>query len=173
MAASHRRRLKQFAVTKAERDAQARCDQGRRGPEDWPSPRRVDPIRLAATGKALGNTLQGHHQELMRGPDPQARASGSMPQLDEVRRSRRPSACCQAGAMAPDSYQRGLHQVLSCATLGTPAICPEMDDLKTDGARRLISTTITFPPLFRRAKPGRCAPRPPRSRPRRPRRSAP
>lgn len=138
--------LKQFKLTKPERDEKldaVKADLvGKIAAlaED-------DPIRLAvsANGKALGNTYKSVTKKLMRQQivDERVRVDGR--QLDEVR-----PISCRVGLLpsrvhGTGLFQRGLTQVLSVATLGTPGDAQMMDDLHPDDDKRYLHH-YNFPP---------------------------
>ncbi|MDJ0616706.1 MAG: polyribonucleotide nucleotidyltransferase [Calothrix sp. MO_192.B10] len=109
----------------------------------------TDPIRVAATEntKALGNTFKSITKQLMRRQivEDNIRVDGR--KLDEVR-----PVSCQVGLLSKrvhgtGLFNRGLTQVLSAATLGTPGDAQNLaDDLQADQAKRYIHH-YNFPPF--------------------------
>ncbi len=107
----------------------------------------ADPIRVAATSnpKALSNTYKGITKKLMRRQivEDGVRVDGR--KLDQVR-----PISCRTGILpnrvhGSGLFQRGLTQVLSIATLGTPGEAQELDDLNPDGQKRYMHH-YNFPP---------------------------
>jgi polyribonucleotide nucleotidyltransferase len=138
--------LTHFEYSKSERDAA--LDQVKEGvaaaiaemPEE-------DPIRVAAEAdaKALGNTFKSLTKKLMRRQiiEDGVRVDGR--KLDEVR-----PISCRTGILptrvhGSGLFQRGLTQVLSIATLGTPGDAQELDDLHPDEQKRYLHH-YNFPP---------------------------
>ncbi|MBD2071516.1 polyribonucleotide nucleotidyltransferase [Leptolyngbya sp. FACHB-671] len=106
-----------------------------------------DPIRVAAQAdaKALGNTFKGLTKKFMRRQivEDGVRVDGR--KLDEVR-----PISCRTGILptrvhGSGLFQRGLTQVLSVATLGTPGDAQELDDLHPDEQKRYLHH-YNFPP---------------------------
>ncbi len=140
--------LSQFEFTKAERDnaldevketiATAIAEL----PEE-------DPIKAAATtnSKALGNTFKDITKHFMRRQivDDNVRVDGR--KLDEVR-----PVSCQVGVLpqrvhGSGLFNRGLTQVLSTCTLGTPGDAQNLnDDLQADQSKRYLHH-YNFPPF--------------------------
>ncbi len=108
-----------------------------------------DPIRLAAkiNGKALGNTFKDITKQLMRRQivEDGVRVDGR--KLDEVR-----PVSCQVGLIpkrvhGTGLFNRGLTQVLSACTLGTPGDVQNLtDDLQPDQEKRYMHH-YNFPPF--------------------------
>ena len=138
--------LKQFDQTKGERDdkldairsATAETIQGLK--ED-------DPVRAAvsANGKALPNSFKALTKKLMRqqilkdGKRVDGRA------LDEVRTISAAAGVLPKRVHGSGLFQRGLTQVLSTATLGTPSDAQEMDDLNPSNEKTYLHH-YNFPP---------------------------
>ena len=138
--------LKQFDQTKGERDdkldairaATAETIQGLK--ED-------DPVRVAmsANGKALPNSFKALTKKLMRqqivkdGKRVDGRA------LDEVRTISAAAGVLPKRVHGSGLFQRGLTQVLSTATLGTPSDAQEMDDLNPSNEKTYLHH-YNFPP---------------------------
>jgi polyribonucleotide nucleotidyltransferase len=106
-----------------------------------------EPIRVAAQAntKAVGNTFKGLTKKLMRRQivEDGVRVDGR--KLDEVR-----PISCRTGILpsrvhGSGLFQRGLTQVLSIATLGTPGDAQELDDLHPDEQKRYLHH-YNFPP---------------------------
>ncbi|MBW4657806.1 MAG: polyribonucleotide nucleotidyltransferase [Drouetiella hepatica Uher 2000/2452] len=138
--------LAQFSLTKSEREAA--LDEVKATvvtaiaemPEE-------DPIRAAAAknSKALGNTFKGITKKLMRRQivEDNVRVDGR--KLDEVR-----PISCRTGVLpnrvhGSGLFQRGLTQVMSVTTLGTPGDAQDMDDLHPDEEKRYMHH-YNFPP---------------------------
>ncbi|MGB0561938.1 MAG: polyribonucleotide nucleotidyltransferase [Spirulinaceae cyanobacterium] len=106
-----------------------------------------DPIRVstAENGKAVGSLFKKLTKKLMRRQivDQGVRVDGR--KLDEVR-----PISCQVGILpkrvhGAGLFQRGLTQVLSLVTMGTPNDAQEMDDLHPDTEKRYLHH-YNFPP---------------------------
>ncbi|MEB3294423.1 MAG: polyribonucleotide nucleotidyltransferase [Synechococcales bacterium] len=99
-----------------------------------------DPVKLAAAenAKALGETFKSITKKLMRKQviEDGVRVDGR--KLDEVR-----PISCQVGVLpkrvhGSGLFNRGLTQVLSVLTLGTPGDAQELDDLHPDTEKRYL-----------------------------------
>lgn len=105
-----------------------------------------DPIKLAAAdSKVVGNTFKGLTKKLMRRQiiEEGVRVDGR--KLDEVR-----PISCRTGVLpkrvhGSGLFNRGLTQVMSVATLGTPGDAQELDDLHPDEQKRYLHH-YNFPP---------------------------
>ena len=106
-----------------------------------------DPVKVAAAKapKALSNTFKEVTKTLMRRQviEDKIRVDGR--KLDEVR-----PISCRVGVLPPrvhgsGLFNRGLTQVLSVVTLGTPGDAQEMDDLHPDEKKRYLHH-YNFPP---------------------------
>lgn len=106
-----------------------------------------DPVKAAAAKapKALSNTFKEVTKTLMRRQviEDKIRVDGR--KLDEVR-----PISCRVGILPPrvhgsGLFNRGLTQVLSVVTLGTPGDAQEMDDLHPDEKKRYLHH-YNFPP---------------------------
>lgn len=122
--------LKQFGQTKAERDEKLDAIKAEVG-EKIAALGGEDPIKVAVSsnGKLLGNTYKGLTKKLMR---QQIIVEGKRVDgrsLDEVRPIQAAVGVLPKRVHGTGLFQRGLTQVLSCATLGTPSDAQEMDDL--------------------------------------------
>ncbi|MBE9110390.1 polyribonucleotide nucleotidyltransferase [Nodosilinea sp. LEGE 07298] len=138
--------LKQFSLTKPERDEKLDAIKEELataidGLED------DNPVKVAVAenGKALGNTYKSVTKKLMRQQilDEKVRVDGR--QLDEVR-----PISCQVGLLpkrvhGTGLFRRGLTQVMSVTTLGTPGDAQMMDDLHPDEEKRYLHH-YNFPP---------------------------
>jgi polyribonucleotide nucleotidyltransferase len=106
-----------------------------------------NPVRVAASanGKVLPQTFKSITKKLMRKQivDDSVRVDGR--KLDEVR-----PIWCRAGVLpkkvhGSGLFNRGLTQVLSVITLGTPGDAQELDDLHPDTEKRYLHH-YNFPP---------------------------
>lgn len=106
-----------------------------------------DPIQVAvaADPKAIGKVFKSLTKKLMRAQivDDSVRVDGR--KLDEVR-----PISCQVGVLpnrvhGTGLFNRGLTQVLSVVTLGTPGDAQDMDDLHPDTSKRYLHH-YNFPP---------------------------
>ncbi len=138
--------LKQFELSKPDRDIKldAIKDELAAAIEALADDNSVK-LAVAANGKALGNTYKAVTKKLMRRQivDDSVRVDGR--QLDEVR-----PISCQVGLLpkrvhGTGLFQRGLTQVMSVATLGTPGDAQMMDDLHPDDEKRYLHH-YNFPP---------------------------
>jgi polyribonucleotide nucleotidyltransferase len=131
--------LTRFELTKPERDEA--LDEIKAGLvatlEEMPE---EDPIRVAATAnpKALSNTYKDITKKLMRRQivEDGVRVDGR--KLDQVR-----PISCRTGVLpnrvhGSGLFQRGLTQVMSIVTLGTPGEAQELDDLHPDDQKRYM-----------------------------------
>ncbi|MEX1315691.1 MAG: polyribonucleotide nucleotidyltransferase [Synechococcaceae cyanobacterium] len=136
--------LKHFELSKEERDARLDAIKAQVSekiaalPDD-------DPIRVAAAGKALGNGFKSLTKQLMRGQilSEGKRVDGRS--LDQVRPIQAAAGVLPKRVHGSALFQRGLTQVLSCATLGTPSDAQEMDDLNPSGEKTYLHH-YNFPP---------------------------
>jgi polyribonucleotide nucleotidyltransferase len=138
--------LKQFELSKPDRDIKldAIKDELAAAIEALADDNSVK-LAVAANGKALGNTYKAVTKKLMRRQivDDNVRVDGR--KLDEVR-----PISCQVGLLpkrvhGTGLFQRGLTQVMSVATLGTPGDAQMMDDLHPDDEKRYLHH-YNFPP---------------------------
>ncbi|AFY43076.1 polyribonucleotide nucleotidyltransferase [Nostoc sp. PCC 7107] len=140
--------LSQFTFTKPERDAALDVvkDTIQTAIAELPE---EDPVRLAATSdpKALGKTFKEITKYFMRRQivEDNIRVDGR--KLDEVR-----PVSCQVSVLpkrvhGSGLFNRGLTQVLSNCTLGTPGDAQNLnDDLQTDQSKRYLHH-YNFPPF--------------------------
>ncbi len=137
--------LKQFELSKEQRDSQLDAIKAEVGekiaalPDD-------DAIKAAAAGKALGNDFKSLTKQLMRGQilSEGKRVDGRS--LDQVRPISAAAGVLPKRVHGSALFQRGLTQVLSCATLGTPSDSQEMDDLNPSGDKTYLHH-YNFPPF--------------------------
>jgi len=138
--------LQQFELTKPQRDGkldaiQADVTQKISGLPD------TDPVKAAvgSHSKALANSYKSLTKKLMRQQilSEGRRVDGR--QLDEVRTISAAAGVLPKRVHGSALFQRGLTQVLSCATLGTPSDAQEMDDLNPS-KEKLYLHHYNFPP---------------------------
>jgi polyribonucleotide nucleotidyltransferase len=131
--------LTQFELTKPERDEALDAVKSTvvAAIEELPE---EDPIRAAAAAnpKAVGNTYKDITKKLMRRQivEDGVRVDGR--KLDQVR-----PISCRTGVLpnrvhGSGLFQRGLTQVMSIVTLGTPGEAQELDDLHPDDQKRYM-----------------------------------
>ncbi|MGB3493408.1 MAG: polyribonucleotide nucleotidyltransferase [Elainellaceae cyanobacterium] len=106
-----------------------------------------DPIAAAVAGnaKALGKVFKSVTKKFMRQQIVEDKVRVDGRKLDEVRPIK-----CQTGVLpqrvhGTGLFQRGLTQVLSVVTLGTPGDAQDMDDLHPDESKRYLHH-YNFPP---------------------------
>ena len=106
-----------------------------------------DPVKLAVAenSKALGNVYKSVTKKLMRQQIVAEKVRVDGRKLDEVR-----PISCRVGLLpsrvhGSGLFQRGLTQVLSVVTLGTPGDAQMMDDLHPDEEKRYLHH-YNFPP---------------------------
>ncbi|MCT0207744.1 polyribonucleotide nucleotidyltransferase [Synechococcus sp. CS-1332] len=138
--------LKQFSQTKGERDEKLdaiKADVSHK----IAALKEDDPIRVAVSsnGKVLGNTYKSLTKKLMRQQiiTEGKRVDGRS--LDEVRPIQAAVSVLPKRVHGSGLFQRGLTQVLSCATLGTPSDAQEMDDLNPISEKTYLHH-YNFPP---------------------------
>jgi len=138
--------LKQFEQTKGERDD--KLDAIRSSTADTIAGlKEDDPVRVAvsSSGKALPTSFKALTKKLMRqqilkdGKRVDGRA------LDEVRTISAAAGVLPKRVHGSGLFQRGLTQVLSTATLGTPSDAQEMDDLNPNTEKTYLHH-YNFPP---------------------------
>jgi len=139
--------LSQFSFTKTERDTALDEVKDKIKTEIAELPEE-DAIRVAATAnsKALGNTFKEITKQFMRRQivEDNVRVDGR--KLDEVR-----PVSCQVGLLprrvhGSGLFNRGLTQVLTACTLGTPGDAQNLnDDMQTDQQKRYLHH-YNFPP---------------------------
>ncbi len=138
--------LKQFSQTKAERDDKLDAIKAEVS-EKIAALKEDDPVRQAVSSnaKALGNTYKALTKKLMREQilSEGVRVDGR--KLDEVRPIQAAAGVLPKRVHGSGLFQRGLTQVLSCATLGTPSDAQEMDDLNPSNEKTYLHH-YNFPP---------------------------
>ncbi len=138
--------LKQFSQTKAERDEKLDAIKAEVS-HKITALKEDDPIRVAVSsnGKVLGNTYKSLTKKLMRQQiiTEGKRVDGRS--LDEVRPIQAAVGVLPKRVHGSGLFQRGLTQVLSCATLGTPSDAQEMDDLNPISEKTYLHH-YNFPP---------------------------
>ena len=106
-----------------------------------------DPVRRAVqtSGKLLGNSFKALTKQMMRAQilDQGKRVDGRA--LDEVRPISAAAGVLPRRVHGSGLFQRGLTQVLSTATLGTPSDAQEMDDLNPSTEKHYLHH-YNFPP---------------------------
>ncbi len=138
--------LKQFSQTKTERDEKLDAIKAEVS-HKITALKEDDPIRVAVSsnGKVLGNTYKSLTKKLMRQQiiTEGKRVDGRS--LDEVRPIQAAVGVLPKRVHGSGLFQRGLTQVLSCATLGTPSDAQEMDDLNPISEKTYLHH-YNFPP---------------------------
>ncbi len=138
--------LKQFEQTKAERDEKLDAIKAEVA-EKIATLDGEDPIRVAVSsnGKLLGNTYKSLTKKLMRQQIVSEGKRVDGRSLDEVRPIQAAAGVLPKRVHGSGLFQRGLTQVLSCATLGTPSDAQEMDDLNPNSEKTYLHH-YNFPP---------------------------
>jgi polyribonucleotide nucleotidyltransferase len=136
--------LKQFSQTKPERDEKLDAIKAE-VKEKIAALSDDDPIRAAANGKALGNSYKALTKKLMREQILKEGKRVDGRNLDEVRPISAAAGVLPKRVHGSALFQRGLTQVLSCATLGTPSDAQEMDDLNPSTEKHYLHH-YNFPP---------------------------
>ena len=136
--------LKQFSQTKPERDEKLDAIKAEVA-EKIAALAEDDPIRAAAGGKALGNSYKSLTKKLMREQILKDGKRVDGRNLDEVRPISAAAGVLPKRVHGSALFQRGLTQVLSCATLGTPSDAQEMDDLNPSTEKHYLHH-YNFPP---------------------------
>ncbi len=138
--------LKQFSLTKPERDEKldAIKDELVAAIEALEGEHPVK-VAVAENSKALGTTYKSVTKKLMRQQIVEEKVRVDGRKLDEVR-----PISCQVGLLpkrvhGTGLFQRGLTQVMSVTTLGTPGDAQMMDDLHPDEEKRYLHH-YNFPP---------------------------
>ncbi len=138
--------LKQFELTKADRDDKLDAIKAQVA-EKIEALKDGDAIKVAVSsnGKALGNSYKALTKKLMREQilNEGKRVDGR--NLDEVRPIQAAAGVLPKRVHGSGLFQRGLTQVLSCATLGTPSDAQEMDDLNPSTEKTYLHH-YNFPP---------------------------
>ncbi len=138
--------LKQFSLTKAERDEQLDAIKAQAA-EKISGLKDDDDVKLAVSsnGKALGNNYKALTKKLMRAQIVQDGKRVDGRNLDEVRPISAAAGVLPKRVHGSGLFQRGMTQVLSCATLGTPSDAQEMDDLNPSNEKTYLHH-YNFPP---------------------------
>ncbi|MBU6250585.1 MAG: polyribonucleotide nucleotidyltransferase [Cyanobacteria bacterium REEB417] len=138
--------LKEFSQTKTERDdkldaIKADVSLKIEGLKD------DDAVRVAVSSqsKALGNSYKALTKKLMREQIIKDGVRVDGRKLDEVRPIQAAVGVLPKRVHGSGLFQRGLTQVLSCATLGTPSDAQEMDDLNPSTEKTYLHH-YNFPP---------------------------
>ena len=138
--------LAQFSLSKGERDSaldviKASVVETIAGLGDDDAVRRA----LQGSGKLLGNSFKALTKQMMRAQilDQGKRVDGRA--LDEVRPISAAAGVLPRRVHGSGLFQRGLTQVLSTATLGTPSDAQEMDDLNPSTEKHYLHH-YNFPP---------------------------
>lgn len=139
--------LRQFDLDKPARDEALDAIKATEVVEKIATLAEDDPVRVAAEadGKAVGKVFKALTKTLMRQQIVKDGVRVDGRKLDEVR-----PISCQVGVLparvhGSGLFQRGLTQVLSLATLGTPNDAQEMDDLHPDTQKYYLHH-YNFPP---------------------------
>jgi polyribonucleotide nucleotidyltransferase len=138
--------LKQFTLSKAERDAKLDAIKAEvaatiAGLKDDDAVKQA----VASSGKALGNNYKALTKKLMRDQIVKDGKRVDGRNLDEVRPISAAAGVLPKRVHGSALFQRGLTQVLSCATLGTPSDAQEMDDLNPSTEKTYLHH-YNFPP---------------------------
>jgi polyribonucleotide nucleotidyltransferase len=138
--------LQQFTLTKAERDGKLDAIKAE-VVEKIAALKDDDAIKVAATsnGKALGNSYKALTKKLMRAQIVKDGKRVDGRNLDEVRPIQAAAGVLPKRVHGSALFQRGLTQVLSCATLGTPSDAQELDDLNPSTEKTYLHH-YNFPP---------------------------
>ncbi len=138
--------LAQFSQTKPERDARLDVIKAELS-EKIAALKDQDPVKVAvaAHGKALGNAYKSLTKKLMRQQILRDGKRVDGRSLDEVRPISAAVGVLPKRVHGSGLFQRGLTQVLSCATLGTPSDAQEMDDLNPNTEKNYLHH-YNFPP---------------------------
>ena len=138
--------LAQFTLSKKERDTQ--LDEIKsKAAETINALSESDAVRTAvsSSGKLLGNSFKALTKKMMRAQilEQGKRVDGR--DLDEVRSISAAVSVLPKRVHGSGLFQRGLTQVLSTATLGTPSDAQEMDDLNPSNEKHYLHH-YNFPP---------------------------
>jgi len=139
--------LKQFSQTKTERDEKLDAIKAQVG-EKIAGLKDDDAVKVAVSSnsKALGNTYKSLTKKLMREQIIKEGKRVDGRNLDEVRPISAAAGVLPKRVHGSALFQRGLTQVLSCATLGTPSDAQEMDDLNPTTEKTYLHH-YNFPPF--------------------------
>ena len=138
--------LKQFEQTKAERDEKldaikAKANDAINGLKEEDAVRKA----VSSSGKLLGNSFKALTKKLMREQILKQGKRVDGRGLDEVRQIHADAGVLPKRVHGSGLFQRGLTQVLSTATLGTPSDAQEMDDLNPNNEKTYLHH-YNFPP---------------------------
>ncbi len=138
--------LQQFELSKPERDAKLDAIQAEVSGK-IAALKEDDPVKVAASSnsKALANGYKSLTKKLMRQQILKDGRRVDGRQLDEVRTISAAAGVLPKRVHGSGLFQRGLTQVLSTATLGTPSDAQEMDDLNP-AKEKLYLHHYNFPP---------------------------
>ena len=138
--------LKQFEQTKAERDSKLDAIKAKTA-EAIDSLKEDDAVRKSvnANSKVLSNNFKALTKKLMREQIIKQGKRVDGRNLDEVRTITSAAGVLPKRVHGSGLFQRGLTQVLSTATLGTPSDAQEMDDLNP-GPEKTYLHHYNFPP---------------------------
>jgi polyribonucleotide nucleotidyltransferase len=138
--------LGQFSQSKPERDARLDAIKAELG-EKIAALKEEDPVKVAvgANPKALGNAYKSLTKKLMRQQIVRDGKRVDGRNLDEVRPISAAVGVLPKRVHGSGLFQRGLTQVLSTATLGTPSDAQEMDDLNPNSEKTYLHH-YNFPP---------------------------
>jgi polyribonucleotide nucleotidyltransferase len=138
--------LQQFELSKPQRDEKLDAIQAEVS-EKIAALKEDDPVRVAVSSnsKALPNGYKSLTKKLMRQQILQEGRRVDGRQLDEVRPISAAAGVLPKRVHGSGLFQRGLTQVLSTATLGTPSDAQEMDDLNP-AKEKLYLHHYNFPP---------------------------
>ncbi|MEO0455654.1 MAG: polyribonucleotide nucleotidyltransferase [Cyanobacteria bacterium P01_A01_bin.114] len=138
--------LKQFELTKPDRDEKLDAIKAEIAAE-IAEMTEDNPVHIAvsASGKALGNAYKSLTKKLMRAQilEEHVRVDGR--KLDEVRPIQSRTNLLPSRVHGSGLFQRGLTQVMSIVTLGTPGDAQMMDDLHPEEEKRYLHH-YNFPP---------------------------
>ena len=138
--------LAQFTLSKKERDTQLDEIKSKTA-EAIAALSETDAVRTAvsSSGKLLGNSFKALTKKMMRAQilEQGKRVDGR--NLDEVRSISAAVSVLPKRVHGSGLFQRGLTQVLSTATLGTPSDAQEMDDLNPSTEKHYLHH-YNFPP---------------------------
>jgi polyribonucleotide nucleotidyltransferase len=138
--------LSQFELSKPERDAKLDAIQAD-VTQKIAALKEDDPVKVAVSGnsKALSSGYKSLTKKLMREQILKEGRRVDGRQLDEVRPISAAAGVLPKRVHGSGLFQRGLTQVLSTATLGTPSDAQEMDDLNP-AKEKLYLHHYNFPP---------------------------
>ncbi len=138
--------LKQFSQTKAERDEKLDAIKAEVG-VTIAALKDTDAVKLAVGGnsKLLSTSYKSLTKKLMREQIIKEGKRVDGRNLDEVRPISAAAGVLPKRVHGSALFQRGLTQVLSCATLGTPSDAQELDDLNPSTEKSYLHH-YNFPP---------------------------